>query len=498
MALSAKRGTETIFSWLQTDDSWLDVQGWSKHRELTMDCCGFRAKATRSSLGLKHFAHVRTNPACNAGYESPEHQFLKAEVLKTAHELGFDAYAEENKGKAVPDVRIVDRATKRQISVEIQLSRQTGFETRTRTNNRAALGMDSVWFLGKRRDYDDVPQTQRHVLPLLLPEGDVKAVQAPFVRERLTAYLTGELRFDDFSDLAEVPCSLVGYDFPCGTCGSSWHRTSFVALYPNRVRGDFRPSAIPISKLSDPAATLSAFERKWGRFVGRLAGDHLVCPHCGAVPEAEFLSADVAAQAPIDVPMSKHDMRWFPKSTRRNNEWRRRTPCYVEERTTDPAWAGYVAEHLDEIQRARKAAAERRRLEEEHRRQVAERGIAQRNAIRAETEWIRRSLAPHVGDDVVTAWLAASLPAFGLWTPQMIINQHVERSETLPPDQPSEAVGLVRRMLDPRDSMKGVGCGFAHKDVRRIRRSAAAARRRAEASNGGPGILQRAWRALLG
>jgi hypothetical protein len=453
----------------------------------------------RSPLGTRYFAHVERDPACVAGYESKEHLLLKEVALKTAHELGFDAEDEAWRGPAVPDVLIVDPNTKRQIAVEIQLSRQTGYETRTRTNARAGLGMDTIWFLGKRRDYDDVPKTQRQVLPLLLPEGPVDTVQSSFVRKELTAYLTGATRFDDFSDLATVPCLLVGYDFPCGSCMTSWYRTSVVALYPNRIRRDFSPLAIPISTLGNPGATLAAFEQKSGKAVGRLVDGKLICPVCGALPEAEFITGEAAVLMPSPDTTGKYDARWLPGSIGRDESWRPPPPPQFEERTTEYSWTMFISENLDRIRRDRRGredAEERRRLEEAHRRREAERETEVRNAVAAEVGQVRRAFSPHLSDEVIAAWLAAHLPALGHRTPDMIIREHVRSIDSLP-GRPSPALELAWRMINPNDRLKGVGCGFSPRDIRWLRKSIAAARRRTDPSSN-PGVMRRAWIAMFG
>lgn len=494
MPQNALYGTRLIRAWEYDDENleegtetWTDVQDWSREGKLKMECCGVRARATRSRKGLKYFDHKRDNPACPGGEESPEHEHLKAEAMRTARKLGFEAWEEHPRGPAVPDVYIRDHRTGKQIAVEIQLSRQNGGLTRKRTLARERMGMvDTIWFFKNKRDYEDVTLSRKHVLPFRLPSEDL-LLQAEAVRAGVTDYLIGRIRFDDHSDLSEVSCNLVGYDFPCGSCGTLWYRTSFAALFPNRIRGDFSPWAIPIGRLPDPVATLSKSEQKIGKAMGRLVGSgltaELVCPTCGAQPEQEFLDFFQVRKAPLEGLSGKHDMRWKPEEEGRESAWRYPVSTFEDTHFTKTQWDAIVAEGMNQILQKREEIAKQQRLAELERQRALEREqhAAETRRLMAEREAaIDRKAAARVAEieqtlgefwtlDFIKIWMGAGLPELQGMSMKEVIRGHFHAIPGTQLSSRSEADRLLERMLDPADLMKGVDIRIDVKDLKELK-----------------------------
>ena len=486
MQLIARNGSEYIRAYLETDDSWKRVQGLSKSGRLLMCCCDHPAKATRSPRGLKHFAH-KPGSACSVGsQESEAHLRLKIEALTVAHELGFDAIAEYDRGTIRPDVEVVQRGTKKNVAIEIQLSRQTGYTTNERTSARAAQNLDTVWFFGNKRDYFDAPKDQRHVFPVRLPSGDIES-QIGVLREKLSAFLRGVILFDDLSNLTNVPFTVVGYDFPCGGCGRDWYRTSYAGLYPNRIRGDLHPVAVPLASLGDPAEALKALAERTGKATGRVApgGMGLLCPHCGTAPEAEFITPEVALRAPARIISGHRDMRRF--SGLKPGWWWRRNPV-ADEHWSDAEWAAVVEQGVNAIKAERQRIAREKRLAEERRRMEAERAEAIRSATAAELASLTEMLDPHLGAPGTRAWLDRANDILGGRTPRAVVQQHIRTCHSLPPVANSAATELAIRMLDGRERLTEEQCGLPKRNLKQLRKS-----RRTTAAPMSSSSLKRAW-----
>lgn len=155
MPFSAKLNSKTYISTLCSDEEWEDLKQASRNGQLDISWSNQPCIPRTSKLGTRHFAHRRNVhlPEGLSWSESPEHLFLKSQVIKAACELGWEASTE------VPSQDrswIADTLLKkdgRTIAVEIQWSRQSASEYVRRQRRYEKEGIECFWI--SRHDYSD-------------------------------------------------------------------------------------------------------------------------------------------------------------------------------------------------------------------------------------------------------------------------------------------------------------------------------------------------------
>ena len=76
----------TVDASLVTDETWATIHKVRPRPMLTCRGCEGRMQARRSSLGLRFFAHDRTEPTCPSNGETPEHRALKHTIAQAIRE----------------------------------------------------------------------------------------------------------------------------------------------------------------------------------------------------------------------------------------------------------------------------------------------------------------------------------------------------------------------------------------------------------------------------
>jgi hypothetical protein len=144
MPLKAKVNGQIVRAPLLSLDEWDALQKQKPHIE--MCCCATRGYM-RVRLGTPHFVHFNRSPDCIWKPESPEHQTLKALVMRTVADAGWDADIEVAgpDRKWIADVFATKNRAK--LAFEIQLSPITHDELWRRHQAYEQCRVRDCWFV---------------------------------------------------------------------------------------------------------------------------------------------------------------------------------------------------------------------------------------------------------------------------------------------------------------------------------------------------------------
>lgn len=159
MPLRAYVDNEEIISIDQTDEEWNDLKKRLKSKEssLILPCCKKEGFLRKSSKGLKHFVHSKSDNTCDWKPESPEHLRAKIEIIEACKENGWKAIPEFSGTNWRADVLAIQNEKK--IAFEVQWSKQTFEETKFRQERYKESNVRGCWFFRiapkELRSYDD-------------------------------------------------------------------------------------------------------------------------------------------------------------------------------------------------------------------------------------------------------------------------------------------------------------------------------------------------------
>jgi hypothetical protein len=147
----------TVDASLVTDETWATIHKVRPRPMLTCRGCEGRMQARRSSLGLRFFAHDRTEPTCPSNGETPEHRALKHTIAQAIREANSTAEIEVapgpgDRGGWRADV-LASTPDGRRIAFEAQLASMTTAEGQERTDRYADDGIETVWITTKHASW---------------------------------------------------------------------------------------------------------------------------------------------------------------------------------------------------------------------------------------------------------------------------------------------------------------------------------------------------------
>ncbi|ODM51267.1 hypothetical protein BC455_08480 [Vibrio harveyi] len=153
MPLSAVLNNKPIYGFNFSPKEWSELKEMYRGQELSMSCCGNKARPKTSKLGTQFFSHVRRGE-CDSVAESEDHLTLKNMVAKVAIEAGWDVTSEyrgetPDGEKWVADVHC--RKDTKEMVFEIQWSPQSYEEYERRTQKYLSSGIQRCAWLC--RDY---------------------------------------------------------------------------------------------------------------------------------------------------------------------------------------------------------------------------------------------------------------------------------------------------------------------------------------------------------
>lgn len=148
-----------LYSFTYDATAWAELKEQSKSLSLKMSCCDTPAVLKTSRLGTQFFAHKSKASSCehSSKGETVEHQFCKFLVSRQLYQMGW--HVETEKVGYTPEGKmwiadIYAERKKAKIAIEIQWSPQDYEETVRRQQAYKSSGLDCIWFLNTRRNYD--------------------------------------------------------------------------------------------------------------------------------------------------------------------------------------------------------------------------------------------------------------------------------------------------------------------------------------------------------
>jgi competence protein CoiA len=273
--------------------------------------CGMPGHPKTSRLGTQFFAHD-PGAGCSAhGSESAAHLLAKQQVVEAARSAGWSAEPEVAGDGWVADV-LAERGDTR-VAFEIQLSRQTADEYRTRRQRYKDAKIRGAWFVRHQSSVPEVPSRDLPAFKLTADGGTmtvtVGRIAMPLA-EAVTRLLTQKIGFREYVSDGQPSTAAVRYhQEDCWRCGDPslfWEVESETITGPCGNTASYvsrseefptdRPEASPAVQLAGrPVATstgirLALLQRR----STKMSGTRYVafcCPHCGATFGEVFLRA---------------------------------------------------------------------------------------------------------------------------------------------------------------------------------------------------------------
>lgn len=234
MPLRAYINNKEIISIDQTDEQWNDLNRRLKNNEssLTLPCCGQEGFLRKSSKGLKHFVHSKTDNKCDWKPESPEHLRAKIEIIEACKENGWKAIPEYSGTNWRADVLAIQDEKK--IAFEIQWSRQSFEDTKFRQNRYKESNVRGCWFFRtapkELRNYDGTLVADRHIPAFKVFKDEdsniiaqLKQTEMP-LKSLVDCLLKRRLKFCDHITLKpKQEISILFFETSCWKCNKPQH-----------------------------------------------------------------------------------------------------------------------------------------------------------------------------------------------------------------------------------------------------------------------------------
>jgi hypothetical protein len=234
MPLRAFIDNEEIISIDQTDEQWNDIKRRIKNKEssLTLPCCKQEGFLRKSSKGLKHFVHSKSDKTCDWKPESPEHLRAKIEIIEACKENGWKAIPEYSEKTWRADVLAIQN--EKRIAFEVQWSRQTFEETKFRQDRYKESNVRGCWFFRtapkELRNYDETLIADNEIPAFKIFKDEdsnitaqLKQTQLP-LKSLVDSLLKRKLKFCEHIKLKpKQEVTIVFFETSCWKCHKPQH-----------------------------------------------------------------------------------------------------------------------------------------------------------------------------------------------------------------------------------------------------------------------------------
>ena len=234
MPLRAFLDNEEIISIDQTDEQWNDIKRRLKNKEssLTLPCCKQEGFLRKSSKGLKHFVHSKSDKTCDWKPESPEHLRAKIEIIEACKENGWKAIPEYSETNWRADVLAIQN--EKRIAFEVQWSRQTFEETKFLQDRYKESNVRGCWFFKtapkELRNYDETLKADKEIPAFKIFKDEdsnitaqLKQAQFP-LKFLVDSLLNRKLKFCEHIKLKpKQEVTIVFFETSCWKCHKPQH-----------------------------------------------------------------------------------------------------------------------------------------------------------------------------------------------------------------------------------------------------------------------------------
>lgn len=282
---------------------------------IVLPCCDQHGTLRKSSKGLKHFLHIKSQSTCDWKPESPEHLSSKIEVIKACEDNGWSATPEYAENDWRADVLAVK--DDKRIAFEIQWSNQTNDDTVLRQERYKTSNVRGCWFFKtipkQLRYYGD-----RYIALKEMPFFKIEKIDSETyvnfnnhrwaLKEFVGHLLNGNIKFrENYSPLADQEIEIIFFDTICWNCDKPQHlytvKTSIKSECGNDMTGPWDEENIDIhpeiiSAVSEIQKSKSDSDFKIGevkmRYSKTMEDSYLShgCYHCDALFGDWFVSKD--------------------------------------------------------------------------------------------------------------------------------------------------------------------------------------------------------------
>lgn len=234
MPLRAYINNEEIISIDLDEKQWNDLKKQIKTKEfvLTLPCCQQLGFLRKSSKGLRHFVHAKSNNTCNWKPESPEHLRAKIEIIEACKENGWNAIPEFSETNWRADVLAIKNG--KRIAFEVQWSKQTFEDTKFRQERYKESNVRGCWFFRiapkELREYDEHLKADKEIPSFKIFKDEnsniiaqLKETQLP-LRDLVDILLKSKLKFCKQLRLKpKQEVTIVFFETSCWKCHKPQH-----------------------------------------------------------------------------------------------------------------------------------------------------------------------------------------------------------------------------------------------------------------------------------
>ena len=303
MPLRARLNGEDVYSYEFNERAWNGLKATYKKQTLMMPCCDNKAIPKVSKLNNYFFAHARKNQ-CTSAPETFEHIFLKTQIAKIAHSLGWNVITEKMGETPEGDRWIADvfcTKGKAKIAFEIQWSPQTETEFRRRQEKYVKSGIRTAWLYRLRHNQEylstkyEIPafgiRSEKKSNKMYVPQFNQTVDD--FVRGMLTAKLRWRPREGE-----ELTGKLITYVQQCWRCKRNTRVILGVGFYDrNGVElelAGFHENGIPefiLQQVSASILTKNGIGPIKSRYHKTIREAYISngCYHCDAIQGSSYI-----------------------------------------------------------------------------------------------------------------------------------------------------------------------------------------------------------------
>lgn len=234
MPLRARIKNQDIISVDHSDDQWENLKKEIKKDKLMvyLSCCDGQGFLRTSKLGLKHFAHKKSENICDWKPESPEHLWVKKAIVEGCITAGWNGVPEFTGDNWRADVLAFQGNKK--IAFEVQWSPQTYQETKFRQERYKNSGVRGCWFFKKpsgktRIDFDELIHNQS-IPTFILQKDENQKIFSELNNRKITItelvanLLNGHVKFrENYEILKGKLIAIIFFDIKCWKCKRSQH-----------------------------------------------------------------------------------------------------------------------------------------------------------------------------------------------------------------------------------------------------------------------------------
>ncbi len=234
MPLKAIIGNKEIISSFLSDKEWDELKDKVKSNSLDVIIYQTKRKGylRKSKRGLQHFVHKKGELPENWKPESPQHLYIKNEVLLGCKDAGWKSYPEFKENDWEADV--LATKGKHRIVFEVQWSPQSYDKTVERQNKYVRDNIRCCWLFKtppkELRKYDNYIQAQDYIPLFKIFENENKEINVDFygrkfsIRDFIKILLGGKIKFSSQKKAKKIQNITINFfDTSCWKCGETQH-----------------------------------------------------------------------------------------------------------------------------------------------------------------------------------------------------------------------------------------------------------------------------------